>query len=103
MTLSRMEAARLINQTKGKFFKVVFIKREDGSIRHMLARTGVHKHTRGGSLAYDPDAYALRGVWDCVEKGYRMVNLNAVLAFQCGKLNVSSPVGREKQHEIVWQ
>jgi hypothetical protein len=48
----------------GRFFKVVFTKRTDGSRREMLCRTGVSKYLKGGAQAYEPDAKNLIFVWD---------------------------------------
>lgn len=74
----------IIHATGGKFFSVDFIKK-DGSLRHMTARLGVHKHTNGGGLSFDPQEHNLIVAYDTVAKGYRMINLETLQTFSCGK------------------
>ena len=76
----------LITSTRGKFFTVRFIKK-DGTVRRMTCRTGVAKHLKGGSLAYDPASYDLKTVFDVQKKQYRMINLSTIFSFQCGKVS----------------
>lgn len=68
-------------ETKGHFFKVVFIKR-DGSIREMICRTGVHKYVKGTGAPSDK----VVTVWDTSKKAYRAIKPETVLYAQCGKL-----------------
>ncbi len=64
---------------------MTFMKK-DGTERIMHARTGVVKHLKGGSLAFDPSDYGMRSVYDVGKHGYRMINLATVTSFRCGKL-----------------
>lgn len=66
-----------IEQTKGKFFTVKFIKK-DGTLRQMTCRTGVSKGVTGKGLDFDPKAKGLRVVWAMDAEGYRMINLAQV-------------------------
>ncbi len=68
----------------GRFFRVSFVKRGDGSERSMLARTGVTKGTKGGSLGYSPSEKHLLGVYDMGVHGFRMVNLEEPLSARIG-------------------
>lgn len=70
--------------SNGRFFRVSFVKRGDGSERSMLARTGVRKGTSGGSIGYDPAAKGLLPVWDARARGFRMVNLEEPLSARVG-------------------
>lgn len=77
-----MNMKQKIEDTRGKFFTVRFIKK-DGSVRKMLARTGVKKGLVGvGRIK--PIAENLVCVYDVVNKGYRTINCDSVLDFKCG-------------------
>ncbi len=74
-----------INQTKGKFFTVMY-KKADGEIRKVVARTGVKKHLKGYGLPkHSPDNIT---VWDAVNKGYRTLKVDNILSFKCGDWEV---------------
>lgn len=83
--LTMLDAKRLLKSLKRKhyqkFFAVEFIKRTDGSVRHMRCRFGVFKHLKGGPRAYDPKAHGLLVVFE-PEKGYRSIPLDALRALQ---------------------
>lgn len=81
-----MSPRDLIKSTRGKFFRVEFVKR-DGSKRVMIARTGVQKNLTGKGLAFEPSDYGLMTAYDVQKRAYRMVNLNTLLSFTCGKLS----------------
>ena len=66
-----MNMKQKIESTRGKFFTVNFVKK-DGSVRKMLARTGVKK--------------GLVCVWDVQNNGYRTINCDSVLDFKCGEV-----------------
>lgn len=74
----------VIASTKGRVFRVDFIKRTDGSLRHMVARTGVRKGVKGVGLGFDPAARGLAVVYDMVQHAHRMVNLEGVVYIKCG-------------------
>ena len=77
MKISKAKATEIIKNSKGKFIKVKFTKknRED---RTLTGRTGVHQFTTGEGLKYNPDDYGLVNIYDNINKGYRMVNLNTL-------------------------
>ena len=79
-----MNAKNLIENTKGKFFTVEFVK-NDGSHRKMVARMGVKKGLVGAGRS-KPLAENLVCVYDVQAKGYRTVNCDKVLSFKCGGL-----------------
>lgn len=70
----------LTDNAKGKFFSIDFVKK-NGEIRHMVARTGVAKHLRGGKKT-TPES--LITVFDIQKKEYRCFDPKTVLKFKCG-------------------
>lgn len=81
---ARRAIAFLSNETQGRIFSVYFRKKGDGMMREMVCRRGVKQHRTGGTLRYDPEALLLLTVYDMVEKGYRMVNLQTLVSFNIG-------------------
>ena len=78
------QIVNLIQDTKGAFFTVKFIKK-DGTERVMNARFGVKKHLKGGSLPYDRVQKGLLSLWDpkAAEEtgnGYRLLSVGAILS-----------------------
>jgi hypothetical protein len=77
--ITRSKLLELIKSTKGRFFSVVFIKK-DGSIRKLNGRIGVKSHMKTGhreSLTYNfTQPYVC--VWDAQKKAYRNVNLDTI-------------------------
>ena len=72
----------VLKATQGKFFTVVFVKK-DGTTRVMNARLGVVKHLKGGlSNFLDPSKYLT--VYDIQAEGYRAVNLSTIISVTCG-------------------
>ena len=71
----------VLQATKGKFFTVVFIKK-DGSTRSMNCRLGVTKHLKGGLSTLNPEQYLT--VYDVQSEGYRAVNLSTIVSVTCG-------------------
>jgi hypothetical protein len=76
----------LINQTKGRFFRVEFTK-ADGSHRTMIARTGVSKGVTGVGLSFNPADHNLRTVRDVQKQAFRMIPLDRVTSFSQGSVN----------------
>ena len=78
-TINRNKAKELINQSNGRIFSSVFIKK-DGTHRLMNARLKVTKHLKENAKPrpYDPSKYNLICVYDMLNKGYRMVNLDTL-------------------------
>ena len=75
--LKRENVKKLLQDTKGRFFEVTFVKK-DGSIRRMNARLGVKKYLKGG-LYSGRNHENLIPVYDMVNQGYRSVNINTVV------------------------
>ena len=71
----------VLKATQGKFFTVVFIKK-DGTTRSMNCRLGVTKHLKGGASTLNPAQYLT--VYDVQAEGYRAVNLSTIVSITCG-------------------
>jgi hypothetical protein len=87
-TISRDEAKKLIQATKGKFLTVTFTKK-DGTTRVMNCRLGVKAYLKGGTLPYNPNEFNLIPVWDpqahrTTGNGYRMISANTITALKIG-------------------
>lgn len=76
----------LIEQSKGKFFTVTFIKRTTGEVRVMNARLGVKKGLTGGGAVYNAAEKNLLTCYDITKKEYRTINLDAVLTVKVNGL-----------------
>jgi len=124
MKLSAKTAiSKIKNLQNGQFFKVVFIKRTDGTERQMICRKGVQKYLKGGQRAYDPDEKNLIFVWDsekfqqlCVTAGpklteelklelggkcFRSINLESLVALTIGGETYEIE-GKEMSYWICW-
>jgi len=77
MKISKAKATEIIKNSQGKFITVKFTKK-NGEDRTLTGRTGVHQFTTGEGLKYNPDDYGLVNIYDNINKGYRMVNLNTL-------------------------
>jgi len=78
-----IQAFEKIDNSNGKIFRVKFIKKSNGKIRSMLARTRVKKNITGKGLGFDPKQKGLRTVYDMAlarntndENCYRHINDN---------------------------
>ena len=76
------QAFEKIDNSNGKIFRTKFIKKSNGKIRSMLARTNVRKNLKGKG-SFDPKEYGLRRVYDMAlarntndENCYRHINTN---------------------------
>lgn len=69
-----------VSKTNGKFFAVDFLKK-NGELRHMVCRTGVTKHLRGGNKTTGDK---LVTVFDVQKKEYRCFYPESVVSFKCG-------------------
>ncbi len=86
-----MEVQEFRKLVGDKFFTVTFIKK-NGEERVMNGRLGVHKHTKGGTLKYNPAKRNMVVVFDRNavgahgpnDTGYRMLNLNALKKLSIG-------------------
>ena len=71
----------VLKATKGKFFTVVFVKK-DGTTRVMNCRLGVTKHLKGGVSTLNPSEFLT--VYDMQAEGYRAINLSTIVSVTCG-------------------
>lgn len=72
----------------GKFFTVEFVKK-DGTLRKMLARMGVTKHHRtDGTPSTTAHIEKYVTVYDIQAEGYRNINLETIVSFKCGEVQV---------------
>jgi hypothetical protein len=78
---------QVIEQTKGKYFSVVFTKK-DKSVRRMTARLGVKKGVNGKGMRYNPTDRNLMVVWDNGLQDFRMINLDTIQYFKCGAIEI---------------
>ena len=70
----------ILAATDGKFFTVVFTKK-DGTVRTINCRTGVKKHLKGGVSTLDASQYLT--VYDLQSEGYRAVNYATIQSVTC--------------------
>jgi len=80
-TLSTAEKA-LNKLRSGRVCRVDFIKK-DNTLRTMVCRTGVHKHTTGGGRGYDPADKGLITVFE-FGVGYRTVAIDRIVGIKHG-------------------
>ena len=78
------ELKAMVKSTKGRFFSAEFIK-ANGSKRKIIARVGCHIGVKGTSNRKQKEN--LVTVYEPKVKGYRTINLETMLTFQCGKFN----------------
>ena len=78
-SISKLEAAQKIRDTKGQIFTVTFIKKSNGEKRVMNARLGVKAYLKGGVLPYDPNTKGLIPVYDIQSKEYKMINIPGIV------------------------
>ena len=78
------ELKAMIKSTKGRFFSCTFIKK-DGSMRVMNGRIGCHKGIKGVGRKFQKEN--LVTVFDAKAKEYRMINVDTMLTFNCGKFS----------------
>lgn len=82
LPITARRAKELIEKSKGKFFHIVY-KKKDGSIREMTARIHAKGGVTGRGLSFDPIAKGLLPVYD-LKAGFRFVNLREVISFKMG-------------------
>lgn len=75
------EAYFLLRNSKGKFFRVTFDKK-NGMVRDLVGRIGVRKGTSGIGMAYNPAEHNNLIVWDAAIQDYRTVRSDAIVGFR---------------------
>ncbi len=73
--MEKVAIKKVLEETKGKFFTVVFTKK-DGSRRTLNGRMGVRSFLRGGENHIDKEKFVI--VYDVKAGGYRAVNMDTV-------------------------
>jgi len=73
--IKRVNLKNFIENTNGKFFAVIFTKK-NGEKRKMVARLGVKKNLKGGFNYLEGLNKPYKTVYDVQSKGYRAVNLD---------------------------
>ena len=68
----------ILNSTNGKIFRVTFIKKTTGELRHLNGRLHVHKGVKGVGLNFSPSEHNLMTVFDLKKKEFRMINLDGL-------------------------
>ena len=68
-------ATKILNSS-GKFFTVLFVKK-DGTLRELNGRLGVIKHLKGGTSTLNPDKFIT--VYDLKSEGYRAIDKTTIL------------------------
>ena len=77
MTINKEEAYKLLQSQNNSIFSVSFIKK-DGTKRNMVARLGVKKHLKGGSMSYDPSKKGHVIAFDMSKAQYRTINAHTL-------------------------
>ena len=66
---------------KNKIFRVTF-RKKDGSIRHMVARFGVKKYSKGIGMLYNAASRNNIVVFSMHDVAYRTFNIKRLLSFK---------------------
>ena len=86
-TINKDKAKELINQSNGRIFSAVFVKK-DNTHRLINARLGKRYKSKTGKAApYKPSNYNLLPVYDMRIKAFRMINFNTLLTLTLNKTN----------------
>jgi hypothetical protein len=75
--VTREKLDKLLIDQRGKFFTVVF-RKKDGSLRRMNGRLGVRKYLRGGVNKVSRYDTPYITVFECVSLEYRTANLQTI-------------------------
>jgi hypothetical protein len=67
-------ARTILDKARGRIVSAVFTKK-DGEVRRMVARSGVTKYRKGGSLMFDPAKRGLYPCFDMQKREYRFISL----------------------------
>jgi hypothetical protein len=84
-TITTDKAKQLINQSNGRIFSAVFVKK-DNTHRLINARLGKNYKSKTGRQApYKAKEYNLLPVYDMKIKDFRMLNFNTLLTLSIDK------------------
>ena len=82
--MRRTTVEELIDGTKGRTFGVSFVKK-DGTVRRLVARTGVYRYVKGTGAGFGKGAMKpLRTVFDMTKGSYRTIPTDRVLEIRFG-------------------
>lgn len=97
-TLRQKMIGAMLNETKSKYFKVTFVKK-NGEIREMTCQTGVKKfladnpricfNGTSNTVAHLPQyikVYETPNPSKGIEGGYKNLNLDTITYFKCGSV-----------------
>lgn len=76
--MTRQELYELVQDTEGRIFAILFTKRTTGEERHMVCRSGVRSHLKGGTQPYNAADKGLVTVFDMQKNGYRAIPAEGV-------------------------
>ena len=86
-TINKDKAKELINQSNGRIFSAVFVKK-DNTHRLINARLGKRYNSKTGRKApYKAKEFNLLPVYDMKIKEFRMINFNTLLTLTINKTN----------------
>ena len=80
------ELKAMIKSSNGCFFSCKTLK-DDGSVRHWVARVGVKKDVKGTSTRKQKDN--LVTVFDVKINSFRTIDVNKLLSYSCGNFTYS--------------
>lgn len=84
------DALKVIESTQGKFFKVIFIKKNN-RFRSMLAQTEVKTDVAFKTLQFDAEHMGMKPVWEKDQHHWKMINFKTILYFKCGEIEWKTP------------
>lgn len=98
VTPSRLALITQDHTTRGTIFSACWRKRSDGTLRRGTFRNSktMTKGKVGGEMAYDPASKGLLPVYDMDKRGYRSIDLEALVYVKVGgtEYRVDSPANR---------
>jgi hypothetical protein len=80
----RTQVKGLIERLSGRFVGVDFAK-QDGSVRRLNGRLGVHSYLKGGVNTVESDSRPYLTVFDVKTMGYRTVNLETMCSLRADR------------------
>ena len=85
-TINPHNIIQIIKDTKGRFFSVIY-RKKDGSMGRYTARVGVKKHLRGGT-AYKPDNSITVYSVTSNNPGYKTFLIEGIMEIKSGKTSI---------------
>lgn len=86
-TIKKSDLIKLLKEKRGRFIKVIFVKKGNGQLRTMVGRQGVHKFSHGGinTIKDHSDIIKLYEQKMFEPQGqYRNVNINQIIYIKAG-------------------